>query len=280
MSIKKEILDNIKSLPAMNTTTKKIMAILGSTNVEISEVVKIIEYDPALTSNVLKLVNSAYFGLQSEVTSIKQAVVLLGLNQIYRIVIAVSFSSLMNKPIAGYELPSGALWKHCVATAIASETIAQMLKNSDADVLFTAALLHDIGKIALSTFVDEYYNLIEEESRKIGESFEIIERKVLGIDHAEAGAIILKNWGIPEGLYSPVRWHHSPDDCTPAVTVDIVHVADSLCLTGGLGIGREGLQYRPSIKVMKRLSLKTETMEMIMSRTMTGLDNIKEIFEI
>ena len=267
----------------MSATTRKIMTLLSSSNVEISEVVKIIEYDPSLTSNVLKLVNSAYFGLKSEVTSIKQAVVLLGLNQIYRIVIAVSFSSLMNRPIPGYELPSGALWKHCVSSAIASEAIAKMVKSNDTDVLFTAALLHDIGKIALSTFVNEYFSLIEEEFQKTGESFEIVERKVLGIDHAEAGAIILQNWGIPEQLSLPVRWHHSPDDCdNPAYIrrVDIVHMADSLCMTGGLGIGRDGLQYRPSINVLKRLNFKNETLEIIMSQTLSGLDNIKEIFEL
>ena len=156
MSFKKEILENIKSLPPMNPTAKKIMTILRSTDVDISEVVRIIQYDPALTSNVLKLVNSAYFGLQNEITSIRQAIILLGLNQVFRIVIAVSFSSFMNKPIPGYELPSGELWRHSVATAISSEIISKMLKISENDTLFTAALLHDIGKIALSTFVDEY----------------------------------------------------------------------------------------------------------------------------
>jgi len=98
MSFKKEILDNIKSLPAMNATSKKIMTMLRSENVEIPEVVRLIQYDPSLTSNILKLVNSAYFGLQTKITSIRQAVVLLGLNQVYRIVIAVSFLPLMNKP--------------------------------------------------------------------------------------------------------------------------------------------------------------------------------------
>ncbi len=283
MNFKKEILDSIKSLPAMSTTNKKILTIMGSDNIDIAEVVKLIQYDPALTTNVLKLVNSAYFSLQNDVTSIRQAVVLLGLNQVFRLVIAVSFSPLMNKPIAGYDLPSGGLWQHCVATAVCSETIAKIINNTESDVLFTASLLHDIGKIALSSYVDEYYNLIDDEFKNTGDSFEVIEKKLFGIDHAEVGAVILKNWGIPVSLYLPVLWHHKPDECTDetvSTIVDIVHLADSLCLLAGFGIGRDGLQYKPSVSVLKRLQIKQSMLESIISQTMTGMENLKEIFEI
>jgi len=283
MSFKKEILESIKALPPMSSTNQKIITIMGSEENDISEVIKLIQYDPVLTTSVLKLINSAYFGMQKEVTSIKQAVVLLGLRQIHRIVIAISFSPLMNRPISGYELPAGELWKHSVATAVASEIVANMLHVQDVDMIFTAALLHDIGKIALSTFVNEYFSSIEDEAQKTGESFEIIEKKVLGIDHAEAGAILLKSWGIPQTLFVPVLFHHNPDSCSFAQLssiVDIVHLADSLSMTGGIGLGRDGLQYRPSNLVVQRLHLKKVQLESIISQTMTGLDNLKEIFEL
>ncbi len=283
MSFKKEILENIKALPTMSTTTSKIVTLLGSKDIDMNKIIQLIQFDPAITTNVLKLVNSSYFGLQKQVTSIKQAVVLLGLNQVHRIVIAVSFSPLMNNKIDGYDMPSGALWEHSVATAVASETIAKMIKFPDNDMVFTAALLHDVGKIALSTFVDEYYNRIEEDVQNSNESFEVVEKKILGIDHAEAGAVILKNWGIPQNLFMPVLWHHDPDACTiddAQKLVDIVHLADSLCMAGGMGVGRDGLQYRPSENVVKRLKFKAIMLESIMSQTMTGIENLKEIFEI
>ena len=283
MNVKKEILESIKSLPAISGTTQKIISVSGAEDSDISVVTNLIQYDPVLTSSVLKLVNSAYFGLQIEVASIKQAVLLLGLRKIHRVVVAVSFSPLMNKPIAGYDLSAGDLWRHSVATGVASEVIAKMLAIQDADRIFTAALLHDIGKIALSTFVDEYFSIIEEEAKKSGESFEIIEKKVLGIGHAEAGAILLKSWGIPAALYVPVLWHHNPDAYGVnelSMAVDIVHLADSLCLSGGIGVGRDGLQYRASTNVTERLHIKKIMLERIISQTMTGLDAIKEIFEM
>jgi putative nucleotidyltransferase with HDIG domain len=283
VSFKKEILETIKGLPPMSPAQNKIVTMLGAPDVNINEVIELIQYDPAVTSGVLKLVNSAYFGLSQQVTSIKQAVVLLGFKQVHRIVLTVSFSPVMNSKISGYGLPSGALWQHSVATAVASETIARTIEYPQADEAFTAALMHDIGKIALSSFVDEYYQRIDEESRAAGESFEVIEKKILGIDHAEAGAIILKNWGIPKNLFMPVLWHHSPETCTDndvSPIVDIVHLADNLCIASGFGVGRDGLQYRISPAVMHRLRFKSTMLESIMSQTMTGIDNIKEIFEI
>lgn len=283
MNFKKEILENIRSLPAMSQTNQKIVNVLSTSDPDISEVIRLIQYDPSLTSNVLKLVNSAYFSVQKEVTSLKQAVVMLGLNQVRRVIIAVSFSSIMDKKIPGYDLDSGDLWKHSVATAVASETIANHIRFQDNDLLFTAALLHDIGKIALSTFVDEYFNKIEEEAKRSEESFEVVEKKFFGMDHAEAGAIILKNWGIPMSLYLPVLWHHKPDECkvsSASMVVDIVHLADTLSISGGIGIGRDGLQYRPSATVLSRLNIKKVMLENIISRTMTGMEQIKEIFDI
>jgi putative nucleotidyltransferase with HDIG domain len=283
VSFKKEILETIRSLPPMSPAQNKIVTMLAVPDVNINDVIQLIQYDPAVTSGVLKLVNSAYFGLTQEVTSIKQAVVLLGFKQVHRIVLTVSFSPVMHKSISGYDLPSGALWQHSVATAVASETIARAIKYPLADEAFTAALMHDIGKIALSSFVDAYFSRIDEQARADSASFEVVEKQILGIDHAEAGAIILKNWGIPKSLFMPVLWHHAPESCTDADVspiVDIVHLADNLCLASGFGVGRDGLQYRLSPAVMQRLRFKATMLESIMSQTMTGIDNIKEIFDL
>ncbi len=267
----------------MSTTTQKILSLLSASEVDLKAVVDLIQYDPALTTNVLKLVNSAYFGLNHKVTSIRQAVVMLGINQVHRIVITVSFSPLMNRDIPGYDLTAGSLWEHSVATAVASETIANMLSLENTDSVFTAALLHDIGKIALASFVEQYFTTIDEVARDNNESFEIVEKQILGIDHAEAGSMVLKNWDIPQDLYLPVKWHHNTEDCDKTdlqVIVDTIHLADSLSLAGGFGLGRDGLQYRPSQNVVKRLNLKRVMLESIMSNMMTGIKNFKEIFAL
>lgn len=282
MNNKQKILAKVRSLPAMATTATRMAKLLEDPNVKTTEVVDTIKYDPGLTANVLKLANSAYFGFSRSVTSIRHAIVLMGMKQVYRMVVAASFSSLMNKSLVGYELPEGELWRHAVASAIAAEKLCQMLKVKTADLAFTAALLHDIGKLILGSFVDKDFSEIESAAHKEDESFEVAEKDILGIDHAEVGGVILEGWSFPQELVDAVRWHHNPEAFKGdnRMVVDIVHVADALCLTEGIGVGREGLQYRPSEEVVKRLELKALMLESILSQTMSGMEELKDLLEI
>ena len=282
MNSKQKILAKVRSLPAMASTATKMSKLMEDPNVNISEVVDTIKYDPGLTANVLKMANSAYFGFSNSVNSIRHAIVLMGIKQVHRLVIAASFSSMMGKYVAGYDLEEGGLWRHSVAVAIASEKIDQMLKINMADLAFTAGLLHDIGKLVLSTFVDDDFSKIESEAHKGDKSFEVAEKGILGIDHAEVGGAILEGWNSPRDLVDAVRWHHNPDAFSgeSRVVVDVIHVADALCLMGGIGVGREGLHYRPSEEVLKRLGLKILMLESIVSQIMTGMEELKELLEM
>ncbi len=282
MKQREKVLARVKSLPAMASTANKLARLLEDPNVEIRLLVDAIKYDPGLTANVLKLANSAYFGFARSVSSIRHAIVLLGMRQVYRLVVAASFSSLMNRSIIGYELPEGELWRHSVASAIAAERLCEMLKVKVSDVAFTGGLLHDIGKVILSHFVKEGFEELEEVAVRGKEGFEEAEREVLGIDHGEVGGVILERWNFPQGLVDAVRWHHHPElfSGEGRMVVDIVHLADALCLTQGIGVGREGLQYKPSEEALRRLGLKTLMLEAIISQTMTGLEELKELFEL
>ena len=282
MNSKQKILAKVRSLPAMASTATRMTKLLEDPNVKITEVVGTIKYDPGLTANVLKLANSAYFGFSRSVTSIRHAIMLMGMKQVHRLVIAASFSSLMNKSVVGYELPEGELWRHSVASAVAAEKLCHMLDIKVSDIAFTAALLHDVGKLIMSSFVDKDFNEIESTAHKEDESFEIAEKDILGIDHAEVGGVILDGWSFPKELVEGVRWHHNPEGFKGEnrMVVDVVHMADTLCLTEGIGVGREGLQYRPSEEVVARLGLKTLMLETIISHTMSGMDELKEILEI
>lgn len=282
MKQREKVLAKIKSLPAMAATASKMTKLLEDPNVNIHELVDTIKYDPGLTANVLKLANSAYFGFARSVSSIRHAITLLGMKQVHRLVVAASFSSLMSKSVVGYELPEGELWRHSVASAIAAEKLCEMVKVTVKDTSFTAGLLHDIGKLILSSFVEKDFSEIEKTALVEEESFEKAEKEILGIDHAEVGGAILEQWRFPKELVDAVRWHHHPEVCKgeSRMVVDIVHVADALCLTEGIGVGREGLQYRPSEEALKRLNLRTLMLEAIISQTMTGMEELKDLLEM
>jgi len=258
----------------MPTAAAKVISLLENPETTASEIESTIRLDAGLTANILKLVNSAYFGLSAEVGSVRRAIVLLGLKRLVQIVMASCVNALLEKQVIGYDLPPGELWRHSIAVSVAAEGLVNELKISVPEELFTAALLHDVGKLILGKFVQQDIKEIELKASE-GVAFQTAEQKVLGTDHAEIGAHILERWSLPKEIVDAVRWHHDPDSAEePSTLIDIVHVADVLCLMIGIGVGREGLQYEPSPSVSKRLGLKSNHIEMIASQTLLWTDEL------
>ena len=273
------ILAKVKLFPSMPGAATKLLKLIDVPDTTAAQIEQILRYDPGLTANLLKLANSAYFGLPCKVGSVRQAVVLLGWKRLIQLVMASCVNAVMGEPVPGYDLSAGELWRHSIAVSVAAEDLAKELKISASEEIFTAALLHDVGKLVLGGFVKEDIEKIEIEASR-GISFEVAEHIVLGSDHAEIGAQILKNWSFPTELVNAVRWHHNPDSAGKADTlVDIVHAANILCLMIGIGVGREGLCYKPSPLVTKRLGLKTTHLEMVASRTLQYVDDLCDVFE-
>ncbi len=273
------IISTVESLPSMPDAAAKILSMLEDPNVTASEVEATIKFDAGLTGNILKLVNSAYFGLATEVGSVKRAIVLLGLKRLVQIVMTSCVNALMDKQVMGYDLPPGELWRHSVAVSVAAEGLVKELNISAPEEIFTAALLHDVGKLILGKFVKEDIQEIEHKTSE-GISFQAAEHDVLGADHAEIGAYILNSWSLPKEIVNAVRWHHDPDSAEETSTlIDVVHIADVLCLMIGIGVGREGLQYEPSPSVSERLGLTSNHLEMIASQTLLWTNELIDVLE-
>ena len=161
---------------------------------------------------------------------------------------------------------------------MAAEGLVRELELESGDDIFTAALLHDVGKMVLGQFIDDDYAALEAAAGSTV-SFEIAEKEVLGTDHAEVGARILEQWSLPEALVHAVRWHHNPEKSEEVhPSTDIVHVANMLCLMLGIGVGREGLQYQPSPVVTRRLGLKPFHLEKLASQTIQTMGDLADIF--
>ncbi len=259
-------MDDVKSFPSMPAAALKLLALLKDDDASSAQIEQVLRYEPGLTANILKLTNSAYFGLPTQVGSIRQAILLLGWKKLIQIVLTSCISAIIDKPVQGYDLPAGDLWRHSIAVSVATETLIKLLKLSVPDDVFTAALLHDVGKMVLGRYVETEIIHMDEEAMR-GLSFEQVERSMFGIDHAEIGAKILRRWSFPTTMINIVRWHHEPDNAPkPDVAIDVVHTADVLCLMAGIGMGREGLQYQPSEMASKRLGLTQKHIEIVASQ--------------
>jgi len=272
----KRIMAQVKSFPGMPATAAKLLRILEDADSTAAQIEAVLRYDAGLTANILKLTNSAYFGIPSKVSSVKQAIMLLGWKRLLQLVMTMCMSTVMKKPVAGYDLSQGDLWRHSLAVSVAAEAVVKALKIPDAEEVFTAALLHDVGKLVLGGFVkDELVQINSMVAKDI--PFEVAEYIVIGADHAEIGASILKKWDFPENLVNAVNWHHNPETCeNHCILSDIVHIANSIGLRIGFGREPSEIQVEPSTLVTDRLGLEAVDLEVLYEQTAEGVHKLSD----
>jgi len=273
----RHIMNQVKSFPGMPATAARLMPLLQNPDASASKIEDTLKYDPGLTANILKLTNSAYFGLPSRVSSVRQAIMLLGWKRLLQLVMTMCMSALMKKPVPGYDLPRGELWRHSVAVSVAADLLVRSLSISDADEVFTAALLHDIGKLVLGDYVQGDLEKIEGMVSK-GISFEVAEYVVLGTNHADIGARILHNWSLPQELVNAVSWHHDPETCDKyCLLSDVVHLANIVGRRVGYGKGRNGQPVEPSLEVIDRLGINQGHIDKLAEQTRQEVGKLADI---
>ena len=277
---RKAILAQINSVPSMPSVVMELRKYLSDPDVSFDKLAKVIEYDPGLTVNVLQLANSAYFGWSRTVQTVKDAITRLGTNRVFQMVLCMSVAPLVRKPIQGYDTDSEGLWQHSIATAIAAEQLVQGLGLRNLEEAFTAGLLHDMGKVVLGTFVEVDDHSIKEIMASDNLTFNEAEQMALGIDHAEVAAELLTAWNLPENVVAAARWHHQPQNAQDdhRQLVDLVHVADYLCLKLGVGMGSDASHYRADTQAHERLGVTEALAEQVGEKVIAGVEELGTMF--
>jgi len=206
-----KLLSEVESLPGLPEVYSRLMTEIEADNCSLEVIGGIIEQDMGMTANILKVVNSAFFGLPRKIEKPAQAVSLLGLDVVKALVLSFQlFSSFDLRRIKGFSFDL--LWKHSVTTGGLAKLIAQEegLDRKSVDDAFFAGMLHDVGKLPLSSFAPEQYNHILEQVREKDQLLWEVEFEILGTSHAEAGAYLMGLWGMPESVISAIAFHHRP----------------------------------------------------------------------
>lgn len=275
------ILKAIDNLPPFPAVAAQSLAILDDPESSAIDVVKVVQYDQAITANVLKVCNSAYFGLSSKVGSLHEAVVLLGNQQLKEVILTGTVVRYYKPVMGGYDLSGRELWKHAISTAIMSRIISKEVAEAEKAFVFTAGLLHDVGKTILNSLVEKYFEqmfvLVEENSL----SFIEAENEILGIDHAEVGARMGELWGFPRQIVQAIRFHHDPQKADEQdTTTPTVYLANLICLIMGIGVGRQGLYFRGREEVLKRYGLDTDDLQRIMAAFYHEYRTVQDIVDL
>ncbi|MBU0481870.1 MAG: HDOD domain-containing protein [Proteobacteria bacterium] len=281
MSRAEEILSMVKHIPSFPKVAHKVMGMIDNPEVKAKDLAEVIQFDQAITANVLKMCNAAYFGLSRKVTSLDDALVVIGQSILKDIIIASSSAKYYKGAVgAGYDLEQGDLWKHSVAVAITAKMLAREIPGVDSSAAFTAGLLHDIGKRVVSSFVADEFEKIMAMVRLKNCSFVEAEVKCLGISHPELGARILEKWEFDKEMVEAVRMHHELDSLKGGPLMKVVTLSNSLVISTGIGVGADGLASRVNGEEMAKLGFTEEKMDLLMAEVVMEMEKAEDILNI
>jgi putative nucleotidyltransferase with HDIG domain len=228
-------LENITALPTVPGTFKRVSQIIGKPSVTVEEIAGFVSRDPALTTKILRMVNSAVYGFPGRISSVSHAIMLLGLNVVRGLLLGISVFEIMQQLMSG-------LWDHSLGCAVIARTIAEKKGVKDPEEVSIAALLHDIGKVIL---ILEYQPLYEQAMRDAASRRVPImeaERVVFQETHAAVGMWMALKWRFPVNLVEGIAYHHQPNLARNApLETAIVHFSDILMRARGLGFAGDAL---------------------------------------
>ena len=197
--------ENLEQLPTLPSVLRHILVLTRSTKTSASDVGEMISHDPALTSKILRLVNSAFYGFPRQIKTVTHAIVILGFKQVRNVALAASvFDSLRGRKGQNH-LNAPALWEHALGTAVAASAVARAHGRASQEDVFVGGLLHDIGKIVFDTYLHSYYEDVLEHRKKEDCLLAFSERNVLGVGHERVGYWLAQKWNLPAGLSSVVN---------------------------------------------------------------------------
>ncbi len=248
----KKKLRSLQGLPTLPPIVAKLTQMIGDETVSAPQIASVIERDQVLTSKVLRLVNSAFYGFPRKISTVSSAIVLLGFNVIRTLVITASIFEIMQSRDVG-------LWEHSLGVAAVAGVLASELNVPNPEEVATAGLLHDLGKVVERAVLFEDYKSIQELVEKEGFAWMEAEERVLHMTHPEIGGYVLNRWNLPEKLVEVVSCHHDLGKAKKfKLETAVVHLADIIVRARGFGYGGDPWVPEPEEKALKLTKITVE----------------------
>lgn len=257
----------VGDLPSLPKALLDAMALMRQDDSSVVDLARSIEQDQALTARALRVANSAFYGVSGRVGTVRNAIDVLGRRTVQSLLTTAALAAQFSPPRAS-GLDHKDFWRHAMATAMCARSLAGALEL-DGELAFTGGLLHDIGVLALAMRFPAAVAAVGARERETDQPRLEIERELLGLTHAEVGAMVARHWHFPPEVVIAIEQHHAPQDSgtdRPGLG-DIVHVADAIA--HGLDLGHQPWQWIPTVAVhcWSRLALPTATVHALMQST-------------
>ncbi|MBI2566269.1 MAG: HDOD domain-containing protein [Candidatus Schekmanbacteria bacterium] len=275
-----QIASRAGDLPPLPQVASKVVQLVADPDSSAGDLVRVISRDQALTVKVLKIANSALFGVSQAVTTLSRAITLLGFNTLRSLVIAASTQALFrSKPTSSFQ--DRILWEHSLAVALAGRLVARRSRYRGIEEAFVSGLVHDIGKAVMDRNIAEQYQRVVELVYNDGIPFLEAEQAVLGFDHTTVGALVVRKWKLGETYEEAVQCHHDPR----AATVDpklsaVVSLANALCVRVGIGPERRPELDFGSLPALEMLGVEVAEIEEMTQEVEKAFKEEKELFRL
>ncbi len=235
---------SIVKLPSLPVIVLDLLRSIEDENISADMLAAKMSTDVALVARLLRVANSSFYGLQRKVSSVSDAIFVLGLSSIRNMALSATLYEALNSRIDAACFDFKGFWRHSLATALCAEALAEKMKSSR-EAAFTAGLMHDVGRLFLPICFPGHQEAVNEYAMRVDCCAYEAERAVLGTDHARIGRILTEQWNFPSSLSEAVSEHHEADKSTLPPLACVLHLAD--CIVHGLDLGGEESEQVPRI---------------------------------
>ena len=265
--------ENISTVPTVPSVLKQLSTIIENPKISLNEISHFVSKDPALTTKILQMVNSALYGFPGRISSVNHAVMLLGLNVVKGLLLSVSVFEIMHKAMIG-------LREHSIGVAIASKVIAQKKGLKEPEEVFVAGLLHDVGKVILILMYPDEYDKAVKESETSAIAIFDTERNHFSETHAAVAGWLSEKWHFPKKLCDCLANHHRPQVSTLApLETSIVHMADILVKARGIGFSGDNLVPELNPQAHEILNLTEADLREVLKELEDSVEQTEEEFK-
>lgn len=259
-------IERLRQIPTLPRLVERVVAALDDAEIDLARVGELIEVDQALTAQILRLANSAFYGAQGRTTHVAPALVLLGTTVTRSLVLTSSVFDMHKVGLRGF-------WEHSIGCAVAAGALAKVTGLAAPEEASAAGLLHDLGKVILHRELPDDFACVVARARAEERSFRAVEQELLGVDHAEVANWLTARWHFPPELAEPIALHHQPLRARRAPDhVAIVHLADVLVRAVGFGDGGDALVPEIDAGAWARLDLTADKLDAVLEHFDRDLD--------
>lgn len=264
-----DILRKVRSIPPLPTAVSVLTRMVDDPTADIRKMVQVIAQDQALTTSILRVANSSFYGMSRSIGTVQQAIVILGTRGVRNLALGISVLGLKKTNVGASPLNLSDLWRHSLVVASAARVLAIRLRYPDPEEVFVAGLLHDIGMILLAEHAPDRYEALLKEVQTQNTPLHLLEQREFGIDHAQAGAELCKRWNIPPHIVEGIAGHHraiAKAECSvqAPTAAQLVRGADELARISRIGSDGDNYVQMDFLTILNQKQVRAEHLRVLL----------------